>query len=92
MGLLTEPSPYVYTVEMPNGNGLITFDKRVIALDLVIQNYREKLDFDIIKFLRFDIILKKKWHAHKKPVIDFTTHVYQFDHNGQRVLIRGVVW
>ena len=90
MGIPTEPSPYAYTVEMPDGNGSISFDRRVIGLDLVIQNYREKLDFDITKLLRFDIILGKKWHAHKKPVIDFTTHVYQFDHDGQRVLIRGV--
>jgi hypothetical protein len=57
MGLPTEPSPYAYTVEMPDGTRSISFDRRVIGLDLVIQNYREKLDFDITKLLRFDIIL-----------------------------------
>lgn len=40
-------------------NGSVTFDHRVIGLDLVIQTSREKLNFNITRLLRFDIILGK---------------------------------
>ena len=47
------------------------------------------MDFHITRLARFELVLGKQWHAWKKPIIDFSTHVIQFQHNGRRLLICG---
>ena len=44
------------------------------------------MDFEITRISRFDLVLGKQWHAWKRAVIDFSTHVYQLEH--RRLLIR----
>ena len=35
------------------------------------------------------MVLGKQWHAWKKPTIDFSSHVIQFEHEGCWLLIHG---
>ena len=58
-------------------------------LSFTIQCYQDKMDFEITRLAQFDMVLGKQWHAWKKPTIDFSSHVIQFEHDGRRLLIRG---
>ena len=87
--LQTQPSNYSYTVELADGKGTEVWDRQVVDLPFQIQSYEDRLDFDITRLARFDLVLGKQWHAWKKPIIDFSTHVIQFQHDGKRLLIRG---
>ena len=62
----------------------------MVNLPFQIQSYEDRLDFDITRLARFDLILDKHWHAWKKPIIDFSMHVIQFQHDGRHLLICGV--
>ena len=42
-----------------------------------------------IQTKRFDFVSREERHATKKPLIDFSLHHYQFEHEGRRLLIRG---
>ena len=85
--LPTVPSDYSYTVELADGKGTETWDQRVVGLPFSIQSYEDRLDFEITRLARFDLVLSKQWHAQKKPTIDFSSHVYQFEHEGRRLKI-----
>ncbi|KAH7278243.1 hypothetical protein KP509_38G032300 [Ceratopteris richardii] len=87
--LKTTPSAYTYRVELADGKGSEIWDRRVVGLPVQIQTYKDELDFEIVRLARFDLVLSKQWHASKKPTIDFQTHIYQFNHNGHRIIIRG---
>ena len=87
--LQTQPSDYSYTVELADGEGTEVWDRQVVGLPFQIQSYEDRLDFEITRLARFDLVLGKQWHAWKRPVIDFSTHVYQFEHEGRCLLIRG---
>ena len=87
--LPTQKSAYNYMVELADGKGTEIWDQQVIDLPLKVQSYEEKLNFEITRLARFDIVLGKQWHVHKKPLIDFSAHIYQFEFEGKRVMIRG---
>ena len=87
--LPTQSSDYDYVVELADGKGTEIWDQRVVGLPLQIQSYEDRLDFEITRLARFDLVLGKQWHAWKRPVLNFSTHVYQFEHEGRRLLIRG---
>ncbi|MCO5578044.1 hypothetical protein L7F22_031882 [Adiantum nelumboides] len=87
--LQTTPSEYCYSVELADGMGTETWDRRVVDLPVEIQSYKDRLDFELTRLARFDLVLSKQWHAKKRPLIDFSSHIYQFEHEGWRLLIRG---
>ena len=65
------------------------WDRQVVGLPFTIQSYSDSLDFEITRIACFDMVMGKQWHAWKKPTIDFSMHVLQFEHEGRRLLIRG---
>ncbi|MCO5600867.1 hypothetical protein L7F22_054984 [Adiantum nelumboides] len=87
--LQTTPSEYCYSVELADGMGTEKWDRRVVDLPVEIQSYKDRLDFELTRLARFDLVLSKQWHAKKRPLIDFSSHIYQFEHEGRRLLIRG---
>ncbi|MCO5555871.1 hypothetical protein L7F22_009416 [Adiantum nelumboides] len=87
--LPTRASNYSYTVELADGKGTEVWDRQVADLPFKIQSYEDRMDFEITRLARFDMVLGKQWHAWKKPTIDFSSHVIQFEHEGRRLLIRG---
>ncbi|MCO5550683.1 hypothetical protein L7F22_047349 [Adiantum nelumboides] len=58
--LQTQSLKYKYTMELANGKGTKIWDQRVVDLSLKIQSYEEKLDFEITRLARFDIVLSKQ--------------------------------
>ncbi|MCO5550081.1 hypothetical protein L7F22_003560 [Adiantum nelumboides] len=87
--LQTTPSEYCYSVELADGMGTETWDRRVVDLPVEIQSYKDRLDFELTRLARFDLVISKQWHAKKRPLINFSSHIYQFEHEGRRLLIRG---
>ena len=61
--LQTQPSNYSYTVELADGKGTKVWDRQVVDLPFQIQSYEDRLDFDITRLVRFDLVLGKQWHA-----------------------------
>ncbi|MCO5612452.1 hypothetical protein L7F22_066719 [Adiantum nelumboides] len=87
--LPTRASNYSYTVELADKKGTEVWDRQVADLLFKIQFYEDRMDFEITRLARFDMVLGKQWLAWKKPTIDFSSHVIQFEHEGRRLLIRG---
>ena len=85
--LQTQPSNYSYTVELVHRKGTEVWDQQVVDLPFQIHSYEDRLDFEITWLARLDLLLGKQWHAWRKPIIDFSTHIIQFQHNDIRLLI-----
>ena len=69
--LKTSLSDYMYTVKMVDGSSTEVWDRRVTQLKLRIQDYVEKLDFELTRLAHADIALGMAWHFWKNPAIDW---------------------
>ncbi|MCO5611293.1 hypothetical protein L7F22_065545 [Adiantum nelumboides] len=58
--LQTTPSEYCYSVELADGMGTETWDRRVVDLPVEIQSYKDRLDFELTRLARFDLVLSKQ--------------------------------
>ena len=60
--LKTSPSDYAYTIKMADGSSTEVRDRRVPQMELRIQDYVEKLDFELTRLAHSDIALGMAWH------------------------------
>ena len=60
--LKTSPSDYAYKVKMADESSTEVWDHRVTELELRIQDYVEKLDFELTRLAHADIALGMTWH------------------------------
>ena len=61
----------------------------MVHLPFEIQSYKDKVNFEITHLEHFDFVIWKQWHAMKKPVIDFSSHIIQSEHGERHLMIRG---
>ena len=78
----------MYTVKMADGSSTEVWDRRVTQLELCIQDYVEKLDFELTRLAHADIALGMARHFWKNPAIDWKRHIYELKMNGIECVAR----